>query len=94
MPRLMTNPDIVLREEFDDYAILFNPDTGEAVGLNPTGVAVWKRIDGQRTLAQIAEEIAPLFGNTPDTVAADVERFAQELVDSGFVGQLAGTESQ
>jgi hypothetical protein len=22
------NPEIVLREEFDDWALLFNPDTG------------------------------------------------------------------
>jgi len=27
------NPFVVLREEFDDWAILFNPDNARAVGL-------------------------------------------------------------
>ena len=30
----IANPLIVLREEFDDWAILFDPDTGDAFGLN------------------------------------------------------------
>ena len=43
------NPDVVLREEFDDWAILFNPDTGRGFGLNPTGVYLWKIFDGKST---------------------------------------------
>ena len=41
----VANPLIVLREEFDDWAILFDPDTGSAVGINPVGVAIWKVLD-------------------------------------------------
>jgi hypothetical protein len=48
--RPIANPTVVLREEFDDWAILFNPDTAEAVGTNPVGVAVWKLMDGRRNL--------------------------------------------
>ncbi len=88
MALLIANPIAVLREEFDDYAILFNPDTGSAMGVNPTGVAVWKRLDGKHTLAQIASEITPLFLNTPDNIQGDVERFAQELLQGGFAGNL------
>ena len=43
----IANPIVVLREEFDDWAVLFNPDTADALGINPVGVAVWKRMDGQ-----------------------------------------------
>ncbi|RPJ51839.1 MAG: SynChlorMet cassette protein ScmD, partial [Acidobacteria bacterium] len=46
MDRPIANPTVVLREEFDDWAVLFNPDTAAAVGTNPVGVAVWKRMDG------------------------------------------------
>ena len=38
----IANPLIVLREEFDDWAILFDPDSGDAFGLNPIGVHIWK----------------------------------------------------
>ena len=33
----VANPLIVLREEFDDWAILFDPDTGNAFGLQSSG---------------------------------------------------------
>ena len=62
----IANPLVVLREEFDDWAVLFNPDTAEAVGTNPVGVAVWKRMDGKRNLAQLVSEIKNNFeDNTP-----------------------------
>jgi hypothetical protein len=38
----VANPLIVLHEEFDDWAILLDPDRGNAFGLNPTGIFVWK----------------------------------------------------
>lgn len=41
----VANPLIVLHEEFDDWAILFDPDRGNAFGLNPTGIFVWKLLD-------------------------------------------------
>ncbi len=44
----IVNPYVQLREEFDDWAILFNPDTGRGFGLNPTGVRVWKLLDGEQ----------------------------------------------
>ena len=42
----VANPLVVLREEFDDWAVLFDPDTGNAFGLSPVGVFVWKLLDG------------------------------------------------
>ena len=50
----IANPVAVLREEFDDWAVLFNPDTADAVGINPVGVAMWKLLDGQHGLDEIA----------------------------------------
>lgn len=90
MSRIMANPVVVLREEFDDWAVLFNPDSGSAVGVNPTGVAVWKRLDGKHTLEEIVAEIALEFSNTPENVLADIECFTQELLAGGFAGQVAG----
>ena len=31
----IANSTIVFREEFDDWAILFDPDTNETLGMNP-----------------------------------------------------------
>ena len=84
--RPLANPVVVLREEFDDWAVLFNPDTAAAVGINPVGVAVWKRLDGRRPVAQIVAEVGQVFAEVPETVQDEVVLFIDELVGKGFVG--------
>jgi SynChlorMet cassette protein ScmD len=59
----IANPVVVLREEFDDWAILFDPDSGNAFGLSPTGVYMWKHLDGEHT---IDEMLTTLRGDAAD----------------------------
>jgi SynChlorMet cassette protein ScmD len=82
----IANPIVVLREEFDDWAVLFNPETAYAVGTNPVGVAVWKRMDGKKSLADIVSEIKNSFADTPDAAFKEIAAFANELAENGFVG--------
>jgi len=82
----ISNPLVVLREEFDDWAVLFNPDTADAVGINPIGVVVWKKMDGKRTLAELVGEVRATFADVPDTVNDEVSAFVDNLVQKGFVG--------
>ena len=82
----IANPTVVLREEFDDWAILFNPDTADAVGTNPVGVAVWKLMDGKRSLEEIVTEIQNEFVDVPDAATKDVTVFVKDLVKRGYVG--------
>ncbi len=73
------DPVVVLREEFDDWAVLFHPLTGEAVGTNPVGVAIWKALNGRRSLKEIAASIATQFDGTGDTVLEDTLDFVKNL---------------
>jgi SynChlorMet cassette protein ScmD len=82
----IANPIVVLREEFDDWAVLFNPDTAEALGTNPVGVAVWKRMDGRRSLEDIVSEIKNSFEESPDAVSKEIAAFVDKLAENGFVG--------
>ena len=84
--RPIANPIVVLREEFDDWAVLFNPDTAYAAGTNPIGVAVWKRMDGKRSLEDIVSEIRTSFEDTPDAVIKEIAAFVNILEEKGFVG--------
>ena len=86
MNKPIANPNVVLREEFDDWAVLFNPDTADAIGTNPVGVAVWKRLDGTRSLADIVSEIKNSFEDTPDAAFKEIAAFVNRLAESGFVG--------
>jgi SynChlorMet cassette protein ScmD len=82
----IANPTVVLREEFDDWAILFNPDTADAVGTNPVGVAVWKLMDGRHSLEEIIAEIKDQFADVPDAATKDVTAFVKDLAERGFIG--------
>ena len=84
--RPIANPIVVLREEFDDWAILFNPDTAAAVGINPVGVAIWKTLDGKRCLKEIVSEIAIRFKDVPDAALKEITAFVDKLTEHGYVG--------
>ncbi len=84
--RPIANPLIVLREEFDDWAVLFNPDTAYAAGTNPVGVAVWKLIDGKRSLEEITAKIKAGFEGAPEASDKEIAAFVDMLAENGFVG--------
>ena len=86
----IANSVLVLREEFDDWAILFDPDSGEACGLNPVGVFIWKRLDGFHAAEDILTELKENWENVPENVADHIEEFVQDLVRRGFVGYEMG----
>lgn len=84
---VLKNPLVVLREEFDDWAILYNPDNAHAVGINPVGVAVWKLLDGKKGVAEMAEELKRRFIEVPDCAPEDIDSFIQDLEKEGFAGR-------
>jgi SynChlorMet cassette protein ScmD len=84
--RPIANPLIVLREEFDDWALLFDPDTGKVVGLNPVSVFIWKRLDGHHTQGEILIELRDHFESVPEEADVHLTEFVHGLVERGFVG--------
>lgn len=85
--RPVTNPIVVLREEFDDWAVIFNPDTAEAAGINPVGVAIWKLLDGKHTVDEVAAEIGERFEGVPQSAPGEIAAFVKSLEEKGFVGR-------
>jgi SynChlorMet cassette protein ScmD len=81
----LPNPVVVLREEFDDWAVLYNPDTATAIGLNPTAVTIWKLLDGRRSVVDVVNSITATFADPPPTAAAEIGELLDSLVDGGFL---------
>jgi len=89
------NPNVLLREEFDDWAVLFNPDTGRGFGLNPTGVYLWKIFDGTHTTEEILTSLRRDATDVPEKAGEQILAFVEELnqhdlladVDAPFVSQ-------
>lgn len=84
--RPIANPIVVLREEFDDWAVLFNPDTAYAAGTNPVGVAVWKLLDGRMSIEDIVSRIKSSFEDTPEAAGKEIAAFVDTLAANGFAG--------
>jgi SynChlorMet cassette protein ScmD len=82
----IANPMLVLREEFDDWAVLFDPDTGDGFGLNPISVFIWKRLDGKHTIQDIMKNLQEDCEDVPDNAEKEVNDFLDELVKRGYVG--------
>jgi SynChlorMet cassette protein ScmD len=82
----VANPLIVLREEFDDGAILFDPDTGNAFGLNPTGVFIWKLLDGKHGVEDIVKRLRDEAEDVPDDVGEHARQFIASLEHQGLAG--------
>jgi len=85
----VANSLTVLREEFDDWAVLFDPDSGNAFGLNPVGVFIWKRLDGQHTIQDILKELHENCEDVPDEAEEHLRNLVQDLVERGLAGYEA-----
>jgi len=84
--RPLADPMLVLREEFDDWAILFDPDTGDSFGVNPVSVFIFKHLDGKNTLDDIMSKLRVECDDAPDDAEQYVQEFIDSLVQKGFAG--------
>lgn len=80
------NPDVVFRQEFDEWAILFDPQTGNAFAINPVSAFIWKNLNGKHTLDELTILIKEEFVEIPENVQEDVLTFIKDMVDKGYVG--------
>lgn len=87
--KLIANPSVVLREEFDDWAVLFDPESGQVFGSNPIGVFIFRRLDGRHTIGDIVTELHSMCEDVPDDVDQHVQEFIDDMVKIGFAGYEA-----
>jgi len=57
----------------------------ELYTLNQTGQAIWGKLDGQRTLREVASALAAEFGVPPPELEDDDLGFAKELTERGIL---------
>jgi hypothetical protein len=70
----------------DGYLVLFSTKTEWAQTLNPTAAIVWEFCDGERTVAEIAEELTELLGEAvKGDITKDVSQTVCDLVEAGLL---------
>ena len=72
-------PGVVSRM-VDGEAVLVDPKKGMVRVLNPAGARIWEMIDGRRTVAELAADIAAEYGIEASRAQADTTAFCEDLV--------------
>lgn len=86
--KLVVNPMMVLREEAEEGAILFDPDSGSVRILNQTATAIWKLLDGRRTLSEVVEALKEQFAEMDANAEDQVLALVGELYRVGAIGTI------
>ncbi|WP_287152544.1 PqqD family protein [Candidatus Solincola tengchongensis] len=67
----------------EDEAVLVNVRSDEVLHLNPTASYLWSRLDGERSLEEIAEAMTLEFEVEKEEALRDVMDFASRLLEKG-----------
>jgi pyrroloquinoline quinone biosynthesis protein D len=63
--------------------LLLGPEV--AVKLTDTGVAILKKCDGKRSLADIAKSLAAEYDAPEDAILADAQEFLSRLTEKAYI---------
>jgi thiol-disulfide isomerase/thioredoxin len=77
--------DSVVATEFDGETLLVDRETGFLSILDPVGSIVWNCLDGQGTLAELADELAEAFGAPAEVVRQDVLEMVRKVGRTGLL---------
>ena len=82
------NPLFLFRwEDTQDSYVLLYPEG--VVKLNPTAGEILKRCDGQRTVANLIDELQQLYAEPPERVASGVHKFLEVSYAKGWIRNRA-----
>ncbi|MPZ93382.1 MAG: PqqD family peptide modification chaperone [Propionibacteriales bacterium] len=91
-------PEAVLRRrgepelawvEVEGELVVYDSERDALHLLDPAGTAVWKLLDGSRSIRGTSKHLAGAFGNPVEDVLADVLGFARRLQDLGLAVRLS-----
>lgn len=82
----IANSMVVFREEFDDWAVLFDPDSNETFGLNPVSAYIWKKLDGKHNKESILNSLRKECDEVPNDASKHIDEFLVDLEKRGLIG--------
>jgi len=71
--------------ELDGEAVIMNVDNGRFHALKDTGLAIWRLIDGKRSVSAIQTELLKTYDVDEERCRAECEGFFASLKGAGFV---------
>lgn len=75
----------VFHRDRGDRIVALRPDDDNAVVLDATAAAMWRRLNRGRTVTELVEALADEFGVAAEDIESDVEAGLQALHEAGLV---------
>jgi hypothetical protein len=82
--RILRNPDVTYRD-LEEGGVLLHVQSGAYHGLNSTGSAIWKLLDGEPMLADVVAGLRSRLEDPPPSLEQDVAGFLQGLRERGLI---------
>ena len=82
--KLSKHPQVVYRPLENQGGVLLHLESGQYHGVNATGLAIWDLLDGERTVAEVAEELHGRMQDPPADLEQDVAEFLGGLSTRGL----------
>lgn len=81
----VTAAEGVLARQLDDSVLLLHPQGGQAVSLNETAAAVWRRCAAGSLVAELVTGLASDYGVPERQIRHEVAQTVENLLDLGFL---------
>ncbi len=94
LDRIFKPSDAIVAREIEGELIIVPLTAGigdiedDLFTFNPTGRAIWKGLDGRKSLKAIIEELAADFEGAPEEIEEDVLGLVEELVKKRIVVEV------
>ena len=85
MHQFVRHASVELKQEYEDWGILFNTETNQGIVVNLVGMMIWEALGEGNDLAGITASLKNEFEDVPETLAEDVLEFLGELIQAGVV---------
>lgn len=90
---LQRNPALAWRE-IEDEIVIISPADNVMHELNDTGSFLWKKIDGKRSVADLARLLAEIYDVTAQTALEDTQVLLSELLSRKLVIPAEGAQGE
>lgn len=78
------NPDIIWKNVRGE-TVLLNPESGKYYGLNKVGCAFWEKVDGKKSVSEIADLLLDEFSVEKDRLLKDLEDLLTTLTENNLI---------
>lgn len=87
---LIPHPEVVVTELDGNEAVLLHLDTKQYFSLNATGYFIWKQLEQERRLGDVAVALGTRYGISPEHAQASVMNLIEQLDHEHLVSRADG----